>query len=629
MDDYRKILKKYWGYDDFRASQEEAIRSVCGGEDTMVILPTGGGKSVIYQLSGLYLGGLTIVVSPLIALMEDQVRQLEKRRIEAYAWHSGLPYERQLQIPDQVRSAAGPVILYVSPERLRTVRFTEFVSTLRVKLIAVDEAHCISQWGHDFRPAYREIKGIRELFPQVPVVALTATATPLVEKDICDQLELRRPRIFRQSVYKSDLSVYVYHETDKYKFLVQRVRELEGSGIVYIRHRKGAEEVAQMLSGYGLNGMYYHAGMAAEERSHVQEKWINNEYRFVVATNAFGMGIDKDDVRWIIHMAPVPVLEEYYQEIGRAGRDGRGASAYMLWNEEDLDSMERIIGMAHPPKDEIENILRRFVNYFHLPTGTVPVRKDFNLRSFAETQELSAFQVNRVFHLLHKMGILEYDEPTYRKGEISLRAKPAELGDLRRHQPLLYEIVDHYVRSVDDAFWNPAEVQVKELAYTLHASVSDISKRLETLHHMKFIKYQKEGEYAQIRFPDGRPELPRLRYDMKLVEQLKERQLGGLKNMKDYIDSRTCRFRFLQSYFGEETDGTECGHCDIYFKEVAERENDVRTGAVGLWNEIPAEGLELAQYVVRSENEFLARESVKFLYRRQRIRYSKGKIYKR
>src|SRR5690606_10345366 len=281
------------------------------------------------------------------------------------------------------------------------------------------------------RPAYRNILKFREAYPGIPVIALTATATPHVEQDMIEQLNLKKPQIFRQSIYKPNIGLYVREETDKYKFITRHIKSLQGSGIVYIRHRKGAEEIAQLLSNYGLNGMYYHAGVSPEERRLIQEKWLTGEYRFVVATNAFGMGIDKPDVRWIIHMAPVATVEEYYQETGRAGRDGQPAKVYLLWNEEDFENMTKILNIAYPEKSVLEDVLKRFIYYYKIPSGTSLVEQRFDMVALSDHLEISAFQIHSVFSLLMKMQILEYQEPVMLEGKATLLVQPPQIAEVR------------------------------------------------------------------------------------------------------------------------------------------------------------------------------------------------------
>ncbi|RYY00724.1 MAG: ATP-dependent DNA helicase RecQ, partial [Gammaproteobacteria bacterium] len=403
MHGIHSILQQYWGYDAFRSQQEEIIQSVLEGKDTLALLPTGGGKSICYQVPALAQDGICLVVSPLIALMKDQVENLKKRGIGALVIYSGMQRKDIIRTLENARQDYFK-FLYVSPERLETSLFKEYLPALNVNLIAVDEAHCISQWGYDFRPSYLKIASLREEIPDVPVLAVTASATAAVQKDICEKLHFRKPNIFRQSFERKNLSYSVFQVEAKATKLVDILKKVQGSAIVYCKSRKKTSEVAALLQMHGLSANFYHAGLAQEERSKRQQEWIDNKTRIIVCTNAFGMGIDKPDVRVVVHMDAPDCLENYYQEAGRCGRDGKKAYAVLLYEGRDVEELEALHLNRYPGFDIIRQVYDALVNFLQIPVNDGQDRSyAFRFDEFVRNFKLNVHQA------LYSLQALESD----------------------------------------------------------------------------------------------------------------------------------------------------------------------------------------------------------------------------
>jgi ATP-dependent DNA helicase RecQ len=411
MSNAEKILKKHWGYDAFRPLQQEIIDSVLSGNDTLAIMPTGGGKSICFQVPGMSKEGLCLVVSPLIALMKDQVLNLKNKGIPALSIYSGMSFT---EVEKTLKNAAygNFKFLYVSPERLETELFLEYVSIIKINLIAVDEAHCISQWGYDFRPPYLRIAVLREYFPDVPVLALTASATLEVQKDICEKLLFRKnQQSFQQSFERANLSYSAFELSSKQNKLLTILKKVGGSGIVYCKTRKRTKEVAEMLSLNGISADYYHAGLSSEERNKKQEDWINNKTRIIACTNAFGMGIDKPDVRTVVHYDVPDALENYYQEAGRAGRDGKKSYAVLLYNEAEINQLKKQVDIKFPSKKIITKIYGALCNFLQLPSHSGEGKSfEFDLNTFARNFKLDAFTINSVLKILEQEELISYSE---------------------------------------------------------------------------------------------------------------------------------------------------------------------------------------------------------------------------
>jgi ATP-dependent DNA helicase RecQ len=557
------ILQQYWGYSHFRPLQEEIIQSVLADQDTLALLPTGGGKSVCFQVPGLIREGVCLVVSPLIALMKDQVQQLQRRGVRAEALYAGLKPGDIDRIVDN--AVYGHLqFLYLSPERLKTDIIRARLPRMPVNLIAVDEAHCISQWGYDFRPAYLEIAEIRELLPSVPVLALTATATPRVVVDIQEKLCFGKgATVWQKSFARSNLAYVVRPAEGKVAQLADMLQKVPGSAVVYVRNRRKCKEIAYELRRRRIAADYYHAGLDMEQRSQRQADWIANRIRVIVATNAFGMGIDKADVRLVVHLDLPDSLEAYFQEAGRAGRDGKKAYAVLLYGRTDGEQLERNHQASFPKLAEIQRVYRALGSYCQLATGGGAGRTyPFDLTQFAETYQLSVYQTYACLKVLEQFGWISVSEAVYVPASLQIRVDKDKLYDYQLKHPKMDQILKVILRTYQGAFRNPIKLRENQLAKFLKMPVSKLRQALHNMRAADIIHYQPATDQPQLTFLLDRVEAERLHIDLPSYRARREENLARIRAAITYAETNQCRSRQLLAYFGE-TKSTACGICDV------------------------------------------------------------------
>lgn len=556
------ILQKHWGYSSFRPMQEEIIQSALDGKDTLALLPTGGGKSICFQVPALVQEGICIVISPLIALMQDQVENLKKRGIEAEAIYSGMHYRQIDRILDNCVYGKTK-FLYLSPERLKTDIARERIKKMNVNLLAIDEAHCISQWGYDFRPPYLEIADFREFLPKVPVLALTATATPEVVEDIQERLAFRSKNVFQKSFSRDNLAYVVLEEEDKIGKMLDILRKVRGSGIVYVRNRRKTKEIAQFLLKNRISADFYHGGLKNDERSQKQQNWIQNRTRIVVATNAFGMGIDKPDVRAVIHLDLPDSLEAYFQEAGRAGRDGKKAYATLLYNDNNRLELEKQFEKSYPDFEFIKQVYQALGSYLQLATGGgLGESYDFDIVEFSKTFRLDLVKSFSALKILEKSGWIMLTEAVYIPSTIKILVNNEQLYDYQirnRRQAVLIKTI---LRSSQGAFNNYTKINEKQLAYLLKTQPNQIINALNLMQKDEIIDYQEQKEKPQLLFIKERVAVNNLLIDQEQYAFLKDRQKIRIGKAVQYAISERCRSQMLLEYFGEK-DAPECGQCDI------------------------------------------------------------------
>lgn len=557
------ILRQYWGYDRFRPLQEEIISSVLEGKDTLALLPTGGGKSICFQVPALMKDGICVVITPLISLMKDQVENLKQRGIPALAVHSGLPWR---EVEKNLKNAlyGNFKFLYLSPERLQTSLFKEYAEALKVNLITVDEAHCISQWGYDFRPAYLKIAGLRELMPSVTMLALTATATVAVRKDIQEKLLFPREHILLKSFARENLSYSVFHEEGKINKVMDILQKVPGSSIVFCRNRRHTQELARLLLAQGISAQFYHAGLTTEERTLRQDSWMNNEIRAIVCTNAFGMGIDKPDVRTVIHYDAPDSLEAYYQEAGRAGRDGKKAYAVLLYQQHELQELEERIELQYPSLKEIKKVFRAIVNYLQVPAGSGEgVYYDFEINDFARTFHINATVAWHAIKILEQEEILLLSDTVFLPSRISFTTNKIILYQFEKDFPDLEPLIKCLLRTYEGIFDNFVPVSEKLISRILKVGESALVSSLLTLQGYGILQYEARKDKPQLSFLQRRVSVGDLQVDMRRVNERKKHYAARVRAMTGYIANRTdCRGTRLLQYLDEQ-DGAACGICDV------------------------------------------------------------------
>jgi ATP-dependent DNA helicase RecQ len=556
-----EILRQYWGHASFRPIQEEIIRAVLEGKDTLAILPTGGGKSICFQVPALIKEGTCLVVSPLIALMTDQVEKLNKLNISAKAIHTGMHADDIDEILDACEDGTLK-FLYISPERLKSNGFTERLTELPISMLAVDEAHCISQWGYDFRPSYLQIASIKPLLSGIPTIALTASATPSVKDDIVKNLKLHNPSYFFGSFIRENLSYQAFDCDDKINFIIKLLKINSGSSIVYCKTRRKTKEVSDLLNQFHLSADFYHAGLSQDLRTAKQLAWINGETGCMVCTNAFGMGIDKSDVRTVIHLDVPDCLENYYQEAGRAGRDGNNASAYLLYRKRDIEELQLLPDLKYPGIENIRKIYKALCNHFQIPAGVgAGQRFDFDIQSFSAAFKLNLFEILYCLDILKQEEIIGYQDQVFTPSTVEFVCDRSGLESYEDAFPHMEPILKIMLRTYGGIFDNATKINEQQLAWLLKWDISNVKTALQQLHQNGIIRYKASKESTLIYFLEDRIASSELNIDYAQYHSRKTAYTERIQKMIDYIKSSHCRSKYIAAYFGD-AGHDDCGICD-------------------------------------------------------------------
>ncbi|MBQ4386542.1 MAG: RecQ family ATP-dependent DNA helicase [Prevotella sp.] len=573
IENYQLLLKRYWGYDDFRGVQREIIESIGSGHDTLGLMPTGGGKSITFQVPAMAMKGVCIVITPLIALMKDQVNHLHRQGIRAAAIYSGMQHDDILRTLENC-ILGSTKLLYVSPERLSSQLFQKKLSHMQVSFITVDEAHCISQWGYDFRPSYLEIANIRHLLPDAPVLALTATATPKVIDDIQDKLTRHadangKPvtpdfHVFRMSFERKNLTYFVRHTPDKHYELIHILEGLSGSAIVYVRSRRHAREIAEHLCEAGLSATFYHAGLEHTEKDRRQRDWQHDRVRIMVATNAFGMGIDKPDVRVVVHYDCPDSLEAYFQEAGRAGRDGQPAQAILLYNASDTGKVLKRIDDTYPPRDYIKEVYEHLAYYYQIATGDgYGVCREFNMDEFCQRFRHFPIRVHAALQILQRAGYIEYDEEADNQARVHFLVRREDLYRLDRVTPDEERVIISLLRNYGGLFADYGYIDEGFVAQQAGLTQPQTYDTLKALAERRLIDFIPRKQVPFIRYMQRREDKAYIHLSREIYEDRVEQYRLRIQAMLHYAQSDDCcRSRQLLAYFGE-TDAKDCHQCDV------------------------------------------------------------------
>ncbi|MCB9250900.1 MAG: RecQ family ATP-dependent DNA helicase [Flavobacteriales bacterium] len=567
------VLKQYWGFDSFRPLQDDIIESVLDGKDTLAILPTGGGKSLCFQVPGMCLEGLTLVVSPLISLMNDQVHNLKLKGVTALALHSGLT-AREAEIEYTNLRNGKYKFVYASPEKVKSERFLWSVSELNIDLLAIDEAHCISQWGHDFRPEYLELEGLRKEL-NCPCIALTASATPKVVQDIIKYLKFKDGnKIFKQSVKRTNLNYVVLKEEHKSERLLRILQKIKGTGIVYARNRKQTAAISDFLHKNNIASDFYHAGLDSEEREKKQTLWKAGKIRVIVCTNAFGMGIDKPDVRLVIHYEIPDTPEAYYQESGRAGRDGLESWCVLLIGPSDLEKNEKWVIERFLDKNQVKNVFNAFCNHHHIPYGGgFEQLYDLDANELNKKYKLKVQDLYRAFEMLSREGLVSLSESYAMSSRIKILMDQEELYWFYVKKTEYEFFLKTLLRMYGGLFDHYTPVSEYEISNKLHHSVNEVRQKLTRLNSLKVLEYLPRNEQPQICFLEERPR--NLPYNTKRWNHLKLAALQRWNAMKNYVDTINCRQIALGEYFGEKKI-EDCGKCDNCRNRKRDRSSEIK-----------------------------------------------------
>jgi len=623
------ILQQYWKHAAFRPLQEEIIHAVLNGTDTLALLPTGGGKSVCYQIPGILRGGTSLVISPLIALMKDQVDALNQKGISAAAIHSGLTKEEVKNILLQATEGIYQ-FLYCSPERLESSLFNEFLSHIPIQLLVVDEAHCISQWGYDFRPAYCRIAATKEKLSDVPVIAVTASATPLVLADIQEQLKLKSPAVFKQSFLRPNISYSAFNTESKINKILEIIHKIPGSGIVYCNNRRQCKKIAEAILLQGIAADFYHAGLQQSVREQKQQNWINNKIRIMVCTNAFGMGIDKPDVRTVIHHDIPDCLENYYQEAGRAGRDEKRAFAVLLWQEKDLAALTEQTEIKFPPIPVIQQVYQAIADFLQIPVGSGEgIYYDFDFETFTRRFSLEPLLVVNVLRILEQEGHIQFNEQIFLPTQVSFTTDTHYLSQFEEMYPALEPVIKALLRTYPGIFNNRVSVYDQQLARICRMNPDQIHTALKQLQALDIIEYLPKKETPQIHFILNRAPAKYLNIQHEQYLERKKLHLSRVNQMIGYArENKQCRSQFIGHYFGDEQAST-CGVCDYCLQQKNKNLSSAQFNSIeSMIRKSPDGSIEINELLKASYNMNPTRiwEILNFLQAEAKIEISEEKI---
>jgi ATP-dependent DNA helicase RecQ len=626
-------LRKYWGLDRFRPLQREIILSVLDGKDTLAILPTGGGKSICFQVPALMKDGLCLVITPLIALMEDQVLQLRNRQIRAKAIHAGM-MRQEIDIALDNCVYGQEKFLYVSPERIQTTIFKDRVARMNISLIAVDEAHCISQWGHDFRPSYLLIDKLREIKPDVPCLALTASATKSVEKEIVERLHFRNSVVYKRSFARENLSFVVRKTENKEKQLLDVLKKVNGPAIVYVRSRKAAKDISTLLSGARITSTFYHAGLSFAERKTRQEEWINNKVRVIVATNAFGMGINKPDVRVVAHFELPENMESYYQEAGRAGRDGIRSFATVIYHESDVVALQSKLEQAQPSLDYLKKIYGSLASYFQLAVGSGQNESyPFDLEEFCKRFGYRSAAAFAALKKLEGEGLITLNDGFQRPSKIHFTTDKKGLYEFQ----VAHEGQDSFIKTLlrlygGELFSDFVTISESQIANRLTWKPDDVKQTLHRLHDLHLLDYVMASESPQITFTLPRQDPQYLPVDRQAMEERRKLNFHKMDFMVNYVrQNHHCRMQVIQRYFDEAT-SIPCGLCDVCIENKKKKNRSELkdyTGQVLYLLDQQPMTVEKLEEAINPPEQDLFLEAIRDLVDRQEIAYDEFWILKR
>ncbi|MCW3786409.1 RecQ family ATP-dependent DNA helicase [Plebeiibacterium sediminum] len=563
MDKYLKVLKQYWGFDGYRAMQDQIVQSIGDGKDTLGLMPTGGGKSITFQVPALAKEGVCIVVTPLVALMKDQVANLKKRGIKAVAVFSGLSRE-EINIAYDNCIFGDYKFLYLSPERLSTSLFLEKLVHFNVSMIVVDEAHCISQWGYDFRPSYLKIAELRSELPDVPVLALTATATPKTVEDIQERLLFKEKNVVQKGFERDNLAYIVRETEDKLNQLVKIVKSINGCSVVFVRNRKKTKEYTVWLRENGITAHNYHAGLTQESKDQRQKDWMEDKVQVIVCTNAFGMGIDKPDVRLVVHMDAPDSIEAYFQEAGRAGRDGKKAYAVMLWSNADKVRLKKNVTVSFPEKEVVFRVYDALGNFFQLASGHgADLVYDFDMVAFCSAYHFNLLTVFNSLKILQRAGYIEYEEECNTPSRVHFIAQKTDLYRFQVANAQFDGFIKLLLRSYTGFFTEYVAINEQQLANRANANIKLVYQYLNKLNHLKIIRYIPQKKTPLIRYVQSREEVRYMKLPDEVYKDRKKDMEYRVSAMIDYCDyTHMCRSKFLLNYFGQKN-AKNCGVCDV------------------------------------------------------------------